>query len=130
MDWIVFFQNQYDRVTFISSQNSDERDSLPYYKFLEFINKEFPVAEFVKLKDQLDRFKIICLLKDGTWEIQNSLDYTATFKELHDINNDILKEEDITPTEIQINKSKDWLDKIFKKRRVDNEFKSGNRAGR
>ena len=69
MDWIILFQNRSDRVVFVSSLNPDERDSLTYYQFLEFINKEFNVHNFPEFRNQLDRFKVIYLLKDGSWEV-------------------------------------------------------------
>jgi len=122
MDWIVFFQNPYNRIIFISSQNPDERESLEYFKFLEFLNKEFKVVDFVHLKDQIDRFKIIHLIKDGTWESIKDLEEVASFQDLYKINDDTNKKEEKepTPTEIKISKSKEWLDKIFTQRRKDN----------
>ena len=126
MDWIVFFQNPYNRIIFISSQNPDERESLEFFKFLEFLNKEFKVVDFVHLKDQIDRFKIIHLIKDGSWESIKDLEEVASFQDLYKINDDsnFKEEKEPTPTEIKISKSKEWLDKIFTQRRKDNEFKS------
>jgi hypothetical protein len=129
MEWLVLFQNPYNRIIFISSQNPDERDSLEYYKFLEFVNKQFVIKDFINFKDQLDRFKIIHIIKEGTWEIVQDLEEFASFQDLYKINRESLKEEDkvISPTEIIVNKSKDWLNKIFDQRRKDNGIKYRDR---
>jgi hypothetical protein len=113
MDWIILFQNQYNRIVFVSSQNPDERDSMSYEKFLSFINNEFVIKNFIEFCDKVDRFKVIYLTKDGTWEIMEE-DFTeASFQDLYHINGNKEEDEEKSITESKVDKSKDLLNKIF-----------------
>jgi hypothetical protein len=110
MEWIILYQNQYDRVVFLSSLNTDEKDSMPYYKFLEFVNYTFKIKDFIEFRNQLDRFKVILLLKDGTWQIQESVTKEASFEEMLELNK---VEEDKSDFEKRVDKSKNFLNNIF-----------------
>jgi len=125
MDWIILFQNKNDRVIFVSSLNPNERDSLSYYQFFEFINKEFNIHNFLEFKNQLDRFKVIYLLRSGLWEIIQLEEQEATFEELYKINGDSKEQEEKSITEKTVDKSKIFLNKIFDFRKK--EFNYGIR---
>lgn len=114
MEWIILYQNQYDRVVFLSSTNPEDKDSMPYYKFLEFINYSFNIKDYLAFKDQLDRFKVILLLKDGSWEVQQSINQTASFEEMLELNKE---EDDKSPFEKKVEKSKTFLNNIFYNKR-------------
>jgi len=126
VDWIILFQNRNDRIIFVSSLNPDERDSLGYYQFLEFINKEFNIHNFPEFRNQLDRFKVIYLLKDGSWEIIQPEEQEATFEDLYKINGDSKEQEEKSITEKTVDKSKIFLNKIFDFRKK--EFNYGIRS--
>ncbi len=110
MDWIILYQNQYDRVVFLSSLNTDEKDSMPYHKFLEFVNYTFKIKDFIEFRNQLDRFKVILLLKDGTWQIQESITKEASFEEMLELNK---AEEEKSAFEKRVDRSKAFMNNIF-----------------
>lgn len=132
MDWIILFQNQFNRIIFVSSQNPDERDSMSYDKFISFINTKFTIKNFYEFCDKIDRFKVIYLIKDGTWEIMGEGSIEASFQDLFSINGVIQEVEETSDTEIRVNKSKDWLNKIFdvRKKEAKHGITIGNKSGR
>jgi hypothetical protein len=134
MDWVILFQNQYNRIIFVSSQNPEERDSMAYDKFLSFINQEFKIKNFPEFHDKIDRFKVIYLIKDGTWEIMEDTFIDASFQELYAINGFTQEENTKTATEERVESSKKWLDKIFdirkKETSYDSKFTDTNRRKR
>jgi hypothetical protein len=133
IDWIVLFQNKFGKIVFVSSLNPNERESLEYYKFLEFINNEIRIIDFVNFKDQIDRFKTIQLTKDGKWEVNEPEICDATFNDLYAINGDIEEQEQKSSTDLKVEQSKNWLNRIFdtrKKEITDGVTNNSNRFRR
>lgn len=110
MDWIILYQNPYDRVVFLSSLNTDEKDSMPYYKFLEFITHTFNIKDYEAFVDQLDKFKVICLLKDGSWEIQEQHAQKTNFNGMVKLNT---VEDEKSAFEKRVDRSKAFMNNIF-----------------
>lgn len=110
MDWIILYQNPYDRVVFLSSLNTDEKDSMPYHKFLEFITHTFSIKDYLNFQDQLDRFKVICLLKDGSWEVQEQVTQQTNFEEMVKLN---AVADEKSAFEKRVDRSKAFMNNIF-----------------
>lgn len=85
MQWICVYAGQNDNIYFITSKNS-ERDFLKYYKFFEFINKEFKIKDFIDFKDAIDKFKVVIIYEDSTWEIIHEETEQASFQQLYELN--------------------------------------------
>jgi len=120
MEWMILFQNQNNRIVFVSSINSEERDSMMYYKFFEFVTNEFNLKNFVEFREAIDRFKVIYLIKDGSWEIVQEDSGKPSFAAMWQINGDSNIEQEQTATEKLVDKSKGWLDSIFDHRKKNN----------
>jgi hypothetical protein len=117
MEYICFYQSQRNLIWFITSLNHN-RDFMEYYKFFEFINKEFKIKDFFEFKTNVDKFKTIILYSDNTWEIIKEEVEEATFQELYDINKDD-QEKQKTIFEKQVESSKLRLNQIFDFRKKD-----------
>lgn len=128
IEWIVLFQNQYGKIVFVSSLNPNERESLEYYKFLEFINNEIRIVDFAAFKDKIDRFKTIILTKDGKWEVNEPEIPNSSFSDLYAINGGVDEKEEKSITELKVDQSKNWLNKIFdiRKKEISNGVTNNN----
>lgn len=85
MNWITFYQGKTDQVYFITSKNQ-ERDFMKYYDFLSYINKEYKIIDFFEFKSALDKFKVVILYEDNTWEIIPETIKDASYEELLALN--------------------------------------------
>jgi hypothetical protein len=124
MDYIVFYQSERDSIKFVTSKNP-ERDFMKYYKFLEYLNKEFQILNFFELKDALDRFKTIILYSDNTWEIIPDEVSNVSFEQLYAINNED-QEKEKSVFDRQVDRQKGLLNQIFDFRKKDslNKYKN------
>jgi hypothetical protein len=110
MDWITFYQNERDLIYFITSKNP-EKDFMPYYRFLEYLNKEFEIRNFFELKEKIDKFQVIILYSDNTWEVIKDEIQEASFQELYELNKE--DQEEKNSFDEKVEKSKIHLNKIF-----------------
>jgi len=110
LEWIVFYQEKFNTVYFITSKN-EERDFLEYFRFVQFLNNEFKIKNFFELKEHLDKFHVILLYSDGTWEIIKEEVQQAGFKELYELNKE--KEEEKNSFDKRVEKSKLHINQIF-----------------
>ena len=117
MEWITFYQGQRDNVYFITSKNS-ERDFMPYYSFLTYINEEYKISNFFELKDAVDKFKVILLFENNTWEIIPDEIQDASFQELYELNKED-EEKSKSPFDKKVEQEKIKLNSIFDFRKKD-----------
>lgn len=86
--WFACQQTPYDRVRFVEYSNPEEINSLEYYKFLDYTQKQIRVRNFTEFRSSLDRFKKLLIdLDTGDWQeyIEDSPE-SASFEELLSIN--------------------------------------------
>lgn len=111
MEWITFYQGQRDQIYYITSKNS-ERDFMPYYKFFEYINSEFKISNFFEFKEAVDKFKVIVLYTDNTWEIIPETIEDVSFNELYELNKED-EEKNKSLFDRQVDNQKLKLNQIF-----------------
>jgi hypothetical protein len=110
MNWITFYQGKTDQIYFITSKNQ-ERDFMKYYEFLTYINSEYKIIDFFEFKNAIDKFKVIILYEDNTWEIIPENTQEASYEELLAINNQ--DQEEKSPFEKYVDKQKVKLNQMF-----------------
>jgi hypothetical protein len=85
--WIVFYQNPWDRVVF-KTHELDDRATLPYNKFKEFLLGSFFVKNTTEVMELLDKFQTILIDENGDHQVikpeANHKD--VTFDELYEMN--------------------------------------------
>lgn len=129
--WILFFQNPYNRVVYLT-QEMEDKASMKYNSFLDFLYKDHYIKDPGELKNQLDRFKTILLnLDTGEWEVKEVIidEQDVTFEEMLKLNEEnsittnSLKDQEnkISPFEKLVENKKKILDNIYKKRREEND---------
>src|SRR5574343_1245553 len=110
MNWITFYQGKTDQIYFITSKNQ-ERDFMKYYEFLTYINNEYKIEKFFEFKEAIDKFKVIILYEDNTWEVIPENTQEASYEELLAINNQ--DQEEKSPFEKYVDKQKVKLNQMF-----------------
>lgn len=129
MHWITFYQNQSDKIYFITSKNQ-ERDFMKYYDFLTYINNEYKIKDFFEFKNAIDKFKTIILYEDNTWEIIPEQIQDASYQELLELNT-INEEENKSQFDKQVERQKLKLNQIFdfRKKEISSRYKKINKKG-
>jgi hypothetical protein len=122
MNWITFYQGKTDQIYFITSKNQ-ERDFMKYYEFLTYINSEYKIIDFFEFKNAIDKFKVIILYEDNTWEIIPENIQEASYEELLAINNQ--DQEEKSPFEKYVDKQKVKLSQMFdfRKKELSGRYK-------
>jgi hypothetical protein len=122
MNWITFYQGKTDQIYFITSKNQ-ERDFMKYYEFLTYINSEYKIIDFFEFKNAIDKFKVIILYEDNTWEIIPENTQEASYEELLAINNQ--DQEEKSPFEKYVDKQKVKLNQMFdfRKKELSGRYK-------
>lgn len=116
MNWITFYQNQTDKIYFITSKNQ-ERDFMKYYDFFTYINSEYKITDFFEFKDAVDKFKTIILYEDSTWEVIPETIQEASYEELLELNKQ--DQEEKSSFEKYVDRQKVKLNQIFDFRKKD-----------
>jgi hypothetical protein len=122
MNWITFYQGKTDQIYFITSKNQ-ERDFMKYYEFLTYINNEYKIEKFFEFKEAIDKFKVIILYEDNTWEVIPENTQEASYEELLAINNQ--DQEEKSPFEKYVDKQKVKLNQMFdfRKKELSGRYK-------
>lgn len=122
MNWITFYQGKTDQIYFITSKNQ-ERDFMKYYEFLTYINNEYKIEKFFEFKEAIDKFKVIILYEDNTWEVIPENTQEASYEELLAINNQ--DQEEKSPFEKYVDKQKVKLSQMFdfRKKELSGRYK-------
>lgn len=122
MNWITFYQGKTDQIYFITSKNQ-ERDFMKYYEFLTYINSEYKIIDFFEFKEAIDKFKVIILYEDNTWEVIPENTQEASYEELLAINNQ--DQEEKSPFEKYVDKQKVKLNQMFdfRKKELSGRYK-------
>jgi len=128
MKWIIFYQNSHNRIVYLTSNNYEDKDSMNYYDFLNYVYTEFPVRDIEIFKEKIDSFKTIMLYDNGDWEIIVEETPEATFEQMYELNKE--DEENKTAFDKQLDKSKTFLNSIFSFRKQDKRFNYGSNKDR
>ena len=122
MNWITFYQGKTDQIYFITSKNQ-ERDFMKYYDFFTYINNEYRITDFFSFKEAVDKFKVIILYEDNTWEVIPENTQEASYEELLAINNQ--DQEEKSPFEKYVDKQKVKLNQMFdfRKKELSGRYK-------
>lgn len=113
MKWMLFFQTPQGSVAYINDSTPNV-SYLPYYKFLEFLNRNFITQKPLQLKEELDRFRTIVLnCTTGNWEIKSKTEKEVTFEELLDLNQEEEKKDNHVTSDY-LKGLKKSLDKLVK----------------
>jgi hypothetical protein len=116
MNWITFYQGKTDQIYFITSKNQ-ERDFMKYYEFLTYINNEYKIEKFFEFKEAIDKFKVIILYEDNTWEVIPENTQEASYEELLELNKQ--DQEEKSSFEKYVDRQKVKLNQIFDFRKKD-----------
>jgi hypothetical protein len=113
---IAFYQTPYDSVIYTLG-DSDETFSLGYYKFKEYLFKNFFVRDLIGVQSELDRFSTIILLDDGS-HILHQFDFsdlTQNYEELKEFNREQKEKEESDPIKDLHKRVKITAEKYYKK---------------
>jgi len=121
--WICCYQGQNNNIYFLTDK-SPERDFMKYYKFMEYINAEFQIKDFFVFKENIDKFKVVLLYSDNTWEVIPDEIQDASFEELYAINGENIEEKK-SAFQQQVDNSKVRLNQIFdfRKKEIKGQYK-------
>ncbi len=120
MKRIIFYQTPYNTVEFLTSSNSEEKDMMSYYDFLQFIYSEIKVQDINEFVLNLDSFKTILLYDTGEWELIEEEQHEYSFEEMYEAN--VNKEEKKSTFDETLNKSKNYLNSLFSFRKQNRRY--------
>lgn len=120
MNWIIFYQNNYNMVEFLSSNNSEEKDAMNYYDFLNFVYSEIDVTDIENFVLALDSFKTVLLYSTGEWELVEPEFQEPSFEELLALNSE--EQEQETLLDSTLKKSDNYLNKLFDFRKKNRRY--------
>jgi hypothetical protein len=122
MNWITFYQGKTDQIYFITSKNQ-ERDFMKYYEFLTYINNEYKIEKFFEFKEAIDKFKVIILYEDNTWEVIPENTQEASYEELLELNKQ--DQEEKSSFEKYVDRQKVKLNQMFdfRKKELSGRYK-------
>lgn len=118
MKWIVFNQIQNDMVIFVNSENPTEKRYKGIKEFEELL-KTVTQTKFGILKEYLEKFKIVFFnVETEEYEVKDITDQTgfASFNDLCEVN---IEKEEVKESRQDkiINKSKEYMENIYQRRR-------------
>jgi len=124
MKWILFYLNQFDYIIYISSLNPQERHSIPYTKFFNFLSQHISnIENLLDLENSILKYRYIMLYDTGKWEVLKPDTTTYSYDDLFSFNIDKVEskknshqKKSFFPEFFQnkINKSKNYLFSLSK----------------
>lgn len=124
---IAFYQTPYDSVTY-TLENSEEIFSLGYYKFKEYLYKNFFIKDIIAVQSELDRFSTVIIHADGSHTLYE-FDFstlTRDYEKLKKMNQE-KKEDNKSKIDKLFEKSKARLNAIFKETKDERKIPWLNR---
>jgi len=115
--WMLCKQGMNDRVYFYLHTNPDERSSLAYYKFFEFLGQSVRVHAIGEFRLKIDNFKNVLIdMESGRWEAYDDVvsEQNSTYEELVELN--APREEKPQGLDAVVTRSKSAIDKYLDKK--------------